>query len=286
MRRRAGIGIGIVLLTMAAAAAGCARGESRSEGRAIPVTTKIVSDETTQAVWLVAPDRPGSWPVVYAMHGIGGSGRDMVELGTRLASAGVVVFAPTYNTDWSTERGFAQAVVDAECGYRFARSIAPEHGGDLSRPMTFVGWSLGATSVLALGLTEDVDPTGDIVTCFDEPPRADVIVAISGCYYEYEGRPVGVDSSAWGNTDATIVLVAGGRDETCAAWQSRRAADELRSAGYDVRLVILPDADHPAPVFHRIVDGEFVVTPDDPSGDRTVAVILDAIASAGTGSAS
>lgn len=284
MRRR--LGIAIVLATVVVVAAACAGGTSRSERRAIPVTTRIVADESTQAVWLVAPDEPGSWPVVYAMHGIGGSGRDMVELGTRLASAGVVVFAPTYNTDWSTEEGLAQAAVDAECGYRFARSIAPERGGDLSRPMTFVGWSQGAAAVLALGLTDDVDPTGDIVTCFDEPPRADVIVAISGCYYEYEGRPVGVDSSAWGNTDATIVLVAGGRDETCAAWQSRRAADELRSNGYDVRLVILPDADHPAPVFHRIVNGEFLVTPDDPSGDRTVAVILDAIASAETSSAS
>ena len=53
------------------------------------------------------------------------------------------MFAPTYGTDIATQEGVDQAGIDAECGYRFARSIAAEHGGDLDQPVTFVGLVLG-----------------------------------------------------------------------------------------------------------------------------------------------
>jgi hypothetical protein len=72
-------------------------------------------------------------------------------------------------------------------------------------------------------------------------------------------------------------MIAGEEDPTCAAWQSEDAAAELRDAGYDVDLVILEGADHPAPIFHEFVDGEFVLTPDDPAGSETVDLIVEAI---------
>jgi hypothetical protein len=87
-----------------------------------------------------------------------------------------------------------------------------------------------------------------------------------------------VDPSAWGHDDAEIVLVAGEDDTTCAAWQSEDAAAEMRGAGYDLDLVMLEGANHFAPVFHDVVDGEFVVVPDEPAGERTLEVILDAVA--------
>jgi dienelactone hydrolase len=212
------------------------------------------------------------------MHGIGGEGQDMAELATRLAREGAVVFAPTYSTDLSTEEGLIQAARDAECGYRFARSIAADHGGDLGQPVTFVGWSLGATAVLSLGLSEQIDPTGQFLDCFSEVPRADVIVAISGCYYEYEGMETDIDTSGWGNEEAEITLLAGEEDTTCAAWQSEQGEADLRDLGYSVDLVMLEGANHYAPIFHDLVDGEWVVEADDPAGERTVEVILDAIA--------
>jgi hypothetical protein len=43
--------------------------------------------------------------------------------------------------------------------------------------------------------------------------------------------------------------------------------------------VIIEGADHPAPIFHEFVDGEFVLTPDDPAGTETVDLIVDAIES-------
>ena len=247
------------------------------------VTSEVVSHQTTQDILVFEPDAEGPWPVVLAMHGVGGEGQDMAEIATRLAQEGAVVFAPTYHTDLSTEEGIQQAALDLECGYRFARSIAAEHGGDLDQPVTFVGWSLGATAALAIGLTEELDPTGEFVTCFSQVPRPDVIVAISGCHYEYEGKPTEFDTEGWGNEEADVHLVAGEKDTTCAAWQSEDAEVDLRELGYDVDLVILEGANHYAPVFHDLVDGEWVVDADDPAGERTVDVIMDAIANAQSG---
>jgi hypothetical protein len=72
-------------------------------------------------------------------------------------------------------------------------------------------------------------------------------------------------------------MIGGEEDPTCAAWQSEDAAAALRAAGYDVDLEILEGADHPAPIFHEFVDGEFVLTPDDPAGTETVDLIVDVI---------
>lgn len=265
--------LGVVLL-----AAAC-RGDVGQEGGS-EVKSEVLSPEGTQGMLVFGPDGDGRWPVVLAMHGIDGEAEDMAELATRLAREGVVVFAPTYRTDVTTEEGREQAGMDLECAYRFARSVAAEHGGDLDRPVTFVGWSLGATGALALGLSEDLDPSGDL-GCFSPAPRPDVVVAISGCHYEWEGRPSDlIDVSELGNDAADVVLVAGEEDATCAAWQTEDMAAELRSAGYDLDLVLLEGADHPAPVFHEVVDGEWVVDPNDPAGERTVGLILNAIAAA------
>jgi hypothetical protein len=51
----------------------------------------------------------------------------------------------------------------------------------------------------------------------------------------------------------------------------------LRSAGYDVDLVMLQGANHYAPIFGDLVDGKLVVS-DDPAGERTIEVILKAVA--------
>jgi dienelactone hydrolase len=241
------------------------------------VTSEVVSNEAAQDLLVFAPEGGGPWPVIVAYHGIGGTGEDMAELATHLASEGAVVFVPTYRSDITTQEGVDQAGVDAECGYRFARSIAVEHGGDLSRPVTFVGWSLGASAALAVGLTEDIDPSGEFVSCFEPVPRPDIVVAISGCHDE-GGQLDLVDTAAWGNEEADLVLLAGEQDTDCPPSQTEDAAAELRSAGYDVQMSMLEGADHYAPVFHDLVDEEFVVAPDAPAGAQVVQMVMDAIA--------
>jgi len=274
---RRAIPLAVAVLVGATVLAGCQ--DNTSENARSDVTTAVVSDETTQDILVFAPDAEGSWPVVVALHGVGGTGKDMAEIATRLAREGVVVFAPTYRSDLSSQKGLIDTENDVECGYRFIRSIAAEYGGDLDQPVTFVGWSLGATAALGIGLTEDVDPTGKYVSCFSNVPRPEVIVAISGCYFGFEGvKQSYFDVSGWGNKEADLTLLAGHDDTTCAAWQSEDAAAELRSAGYDVDLVMLEGANHYAPIFHDIVDGDWVVVADDPPGDRTVDLILEAMA--------
>jgi dienelactone hydrolase len=274
IRAAAALLCGVVLATA------CGEGDSDYE-----VTSEVVSHQTTQDILVFEPQAEGPWPVVFALHGHDGSGEDMTEIARRLAREGLVVFAPTYRSDLTTNEGLLETAVDVECAYRFARSIASEHGGDLNQPVAFVGWSMGATLALQGGLVEEIDPSGEIVSCFPEVPRADVIAAISGCHYDFDFDEGAVldfyDPSMWGNEDADVVLLAGDADTDCPPRHSEGAAAELRSAGYDVELVMLDGADHFAPIFHEYVgDDEMVAVDDSPAGERTVEAILDAIAAA------
>jgi dienelactone hydrolase len=205
----------------------------------------------------------------------------MVELGTRLAKAGVVVFVPTYNTDLSTPDGLTRASDDVGCAYQVARRIAPEYGGDLSQPVTAVGWSLGADFVVLGGLGPPTDSSTG--RCPGELPRPDVVVALSGCYYEFEGNPVTWfdDLTGWSNKSADVHLVDGDNDTTCPASQTERLATSLRTEGYDVAVTQLSSADHSAPIFHDERDGQWEVITDDPAGEQAVEIIVDAITTAG-----
>jgi dienelactone hydrolase len=238
------------------------------------VTTQTVSDETTQTISVFAPDADGSWPVVLAYHGNEGTRADMALLGERVAAAGAVVFTPDYRSGDFSENGLIETVTDVECAYRYVRSIAADHGGDLQRPVVWVGWSLGAVWAVQGGLDETIDDTGTILPCTPEVPRPDVVVAVAGCYEEV-GQ--GFDPDQWGNPDARLILVAGSDDTVCPAAESERVTQELRARHYDVRLVTLEGADHFAPVFHREENGHLVESPDEPAGQEVLRLITDAL---------
>ena len=122
---RRSIALTVAVLVGGLLLSSCAR-DSGSEDGEFHVTSQVVSHEATKDLLVFAPDGEGPWPVVVAFHGIGGTGQDMAEIATRLAREGSVVFVPTYETDITTQEGVDRAAVDAECGYRFARSIAAE----------------------------------------------------------------------------------------------------------------------------------------------------------------
>ena len=244
------------------------------------VTTAVVSHETTRDISMWAPDADGSWPIVYLIPAAG-TGQDLAEMATRLASNGTVVFAPDYRFGDSP---LAQEQ-DLECGYRYIRSIAHEYGGDLDQPVTVVGDSYGASMALFGGLSEAAyGPGGSYDVCFTGAPRADLIVPIAGCHYEYEGETFPepfvealVDSTDVKNLDADLVLVVGQDDSTCQPWQSDDAAEALQAAGYDAGVVVVPGGDHGNMVFWRVVDGEWTTAPNDPIGKEVIQIILDAI---------
>lgn len=201
----------------------------------------------------------------------------MAETARRLAERGFVVFAPTYRTDLSTEQGAIDATRDLVCSGWLVDSIAGDHGGDPDQPVTFLGWSLGASYVLEGGLIEDLDPAGRLRPCDIDSLRVDVIVAVAGCHYAAQGVEFDFDASGWSNKDASIVVAVGEDDTNCAPWQSADAADELRANGYDVDLFVLDDADHFSPFFLDFVDGELVLDPDHPAGNRLVDIVVDAV---------
>ena len=267
--------VGTTVLCTALLAVGCGGRDARSGEPS--VTSQVVSDATTQDIHVFAPQGTGTSPVIVALHGIDGSGQDMGEFATRLARAGMVVFAPTYRSDLTTPDGLSQAETDIVCGYRFARTTASQHGGDLTQPVTALGWSLGADFVVLGGLSPGPSPDGP---CPGDTTPPDVVVGISGCYYEYEGKPITWfdDVSSWGNKGADFYLLAGDKDTTCPAWQSQKLASALRAAGYHVELIRLTGADHYAPIFHDVRNGQFQVVTDDAAGQRAVQVVLDAIA--------
>jgi dienelactone hydrolase len=266
------------IASLATVALACSGGGGDDE---LTVTSQVVSDPSTPELRVLAPHGEGPWPVVVALHGFGGTGQDMVELGTRLAKAGVVVFVPTYNTDLSTPEGLMRASDDLGCAYQVARRTAPEYGGDLTEPVTALGWSLGADAVVLGGLGPPTDSSTG--RCPGEVPRPDVVVALSGCYYEFEGDPVTWfdDLTGWSNKSADVYLVDGDNDTTCPASQTERLGTALRAEGYDVAVTQLSSANHGAPIFHDERDGQWQVITDDPGGEQAVEVILDAITTAG-----
>ena len=263
--------LAVLAVSVLATAAGC--GGTPSAGRP-GVTSQTVSAKTTQAISVFAPDTKGSWPVVLAYHGNEGRKEDMALLGKRIAAAGAVVFAPDYRSGDFSQDGLIELVTDTECAYRYVRTIAADHGGDLTRPVVWVGWSLGAVWAVQGGLDETVDDTGTILTCTPDAPRPDVIIAIAGCYEEVGA---GFDPEQWGNPHARLILVSGQDDTVCPAAESERVTDELRTRHYDVRLVTLEGADHFAPIFHRYENGRLVEAPEEPAGREVLRLITGAL---------
>jgi dienelactone hydrolase len=267
----------VVVLVFVTAACGDGGGGGRDAAPAVREQT--ISDRTTQDILVFRPSGSGSWPIVMAYHGSNGNAEQMAELGRRLAATGLVVFAPDVRTDVSTEQGIVNTANDSECAYRYARSVASHLGGDLDRPVTFVGWSFGANFALQGGLDEDLDPSHQFISCFTNVPRPDVVVALDGCHYEFAGRPSTLlDREQWGNPGVHLVLAAGSEDTVCPAAQSEKMAAELRTRGYTVQYELLQGADHFAPVFLADGDSGTVPSPDSRAGDRTVDLITTAIA--------
>jgi poly(3-hydroxybutyrate) depolymerase len=72
----------------------------------LTVTSEVVAGSRAPDLRVLAPEGEGPWPVVVALHGLDGTGQDMVELGTQLAQAGVVVYSDGRGVLWNTGRSY------------------------------------------------------------------------------------------------------------------------------------------------------------------------------------
>ena len=251
------------------------------------VMTTVISHESTREISVWAPEAEGSWPIVIAVHG--GMGEldrnDLAVTAAELASRGAVVFA----ADWQPQ----SAEQDLECGGRYALSVAEEYGGDLNQPYTLIGHSSGGTAVFEGGLNEAAyGPEGSYQACLTANPVPDVIVAISGCYFEDpDGQTYPYDISRYANEDADLVLIAGEEDQICEPWQSQDAAETFRSGGYTVEFVEIEGGNHNTVIFHDCqgraegepswcVGDERLTLADSPAGLEVVETIFEAIQAA------
>lgn len=240
------------------------------------VSEHVVSHPATAEISVWAPDVDGPWPVVYALHGAGGSRQDLAAMAAGLASAGMVVFVP----DWAADGRLGQRSDEVECGFRYAMTIAAEFGGEVDfQPVVGVGVDAGASVVLASAL----DPRMEFSTpCLADTarPSLDLVVAIGGCYYDAgdDPRQFELAVSGWGNAAAEIVLVAAEHDEVCKPWQTRLAADALTRAGYQVNYAEIDDATHDQLIDAATHDQQ--AGPGRPAAEATLQLIATAVAAA------
>jgi len=251
------------------------------------VMTTVASHESTREISVWAPEAEGSWPIVVAIHGgLGELDRnDLAVTAEKLASRGAVVFA----ADWQPQ----SVEQDLECGTRHALSVAEEYGGDLDQPFTFIGHSAGGIAALEGGLNEAAyGPGGSYQACLTGRSMPDVIVAISGCYFEDpDGRIYPYDISRYANDNADLVLIAGEEDQICEPWQSQDAAETFRSGGYTVELIEIEGGNHNTVIFHDCqgraegepswcIGDERLTLADNPAGLEVVETIFEAIQAA------
>ena len=236
-------------------------------GDVYEVTTTVVSHETTQDIWVSAPEAEGPWPIIYALHGTGGTGDGLAETAGELARHGYVVFSPT----WRTE-------MDAECSYRYALTIADQYGGDPDLGITGIGHSLGAGVLLIGGLDDAAYAAGGTYDdCFDGGPRRAVLVPIGGGDKECEDIEFAFDPGPFSGRAVDITLVVANEDPVCEPGHSPEATAKLECVGSDARLAEDDGGNHANDVYFEIVDGEWWTAPGDPIGEEVVEIILDAI---------
>lgn len=305
-----------VLLVFAMVAAGCGGGESldttdstqaqsstttvaesTTEASAVVTSTEpegdgapgpeVVAGEQTQDIWVYSPSGEGPWPIAFALPGSGGDGRqDIGVLATELAKRGVLVFV----TDWRAEGGgfLVELDEDAECGYRYVRSIAEEYGGDLNQPVTMIGFDLGATFALRHALSEaSYGPESTDDACAPGVARPDVVIAIQGCYDRkglatepFQSLFFDYLAEHFDNTEAKVVLMSGSEDTSCGPFKSKAAEMILTENGFDVTLVEVAEAGHGGLVFHDF-DNDWAEYPVEYTpGQQTVETIVSAIESA------
>jgi poly(3-hydroxybutyrate) depolymerase len=102
----------LTLVVLAMVSAGC---EGDQPGQPYAVTSTVESHETTGQITVLEPDADGTWPVVYMLHGIGGTRQDMEQLGSSVAEQGNLVVT----IDWDARQDTDAILLDLACSYNY-----------------------------------------------------------------------------------------------------------------------------------------------------------------------
>jgi hypothetical protein len=233
-----------------------------------------VSHEDTKDMVVWSPGGDGPWPVIYALPDTGIAQHDLDVLAPALADRGFLVIG----TNWDASILHpTDSDRDVECGYRYAREIAEDHGGDLSEPVTMLGNGFGGFEASVVGLDSRFGPDGNYSGCFTGTDRPDLVITVGTCHNDYLEYVV----TNYNNTDGKVAIITGQDDDVCPA--SLHVAPMLASldeSGIEATTTEIADASHGELVFHD-EDNRWAPLPeDDPVGQDTVDAIAQAIADA------
>jgi acetyl esterase/lipase len=248
---------------------------SPTETPPVPVEDDVVYAQPLQpdliayGLDVYTPGKPGNWPVVVFLYGYAGNKEDFAATSQAIADQGAVVFTIDWPAPLPDHAGLRNGSDCREvsevlsCAIRYARSTAPDHGGDPSN-VTLVGFSAGAAFGSWVALTG-----GNLDRAWEEfaaarggpPPQVecaagegsaavDAFVGIGG-NYDYAEPLQKRDPDLWEivspyanvgqDLGLRIRLLHGERDSIVSPEHSVNLNDLLVAEGYDSRLILFTD---------------------------------------------
>ena len=205
---------------------------------------------------IYTPEEDAVWPIVILLHGGGGNSKSLAELGSSIASNGVIVIVPTWSSHPPQSSYITKGWDDVACSLRFAHSYAIERGISDTR-VIIAGFSAGGASGF-VGLVAADELTGECPST-ESPLEADAFIGMDGAFTIHDYIPASRleegDPDEWQRINPfhylddshfrqnfDIVLI------TSSVMELEKEAEKLQEAieeiGYTATHFRLPDLDH------------------------------------------
>lgn len=232
----------------------------------IVYASSLQEDGDSWRLDVYAPKDTGNLPVVVFLHGAQSRKGGHIQDSQIIAESGAIVYAldwPTWIVDLAERengKGFREMYEVVACGIRFAKTTAPDYGGDPSN-VTLIGFSYGGYmgSWITLG-ADTIDSSWDSYAANNEGPpvqvdcvsdqasiKVDAFIGIGGVYFWTE-KLQERNQEVWeivsplthlgSELDIPIRLLQGERDTTAKPEISEEFRDILLDAGYDIQLIM------------------------------------------------
>jgi acetyl esterase/lipase len=224
---------------------------------------------------IAAPTSGGPWPIVVVLPGGPGSPTALYpslldSFAAALAGQGAVVMVSGWREGDAYGGGYPTSFADIACAIGVARRIGPAYGADPDR-VALVGFSTGGWPAMVLGLTPTpYTPAPGSCNATSGSLRPDAAVSVNGVIDEVTGQEDGngyvvgfmggdqeTHADAWAASDpfalverfpagpdAIPFLLVHGADDTWAPNVAESFQAALTAAGYDSRLLTIPDTGH------------------------------------------
>jgi acetyl esterase/lipase len=233
--------------------------------RNVPYMTDGYPKQELDIYLPLSGDRP--FPTLLLIHGGGGDKRDLDHWARHFAERGYAAISINYRD--MNLFDYPVPVQDAFCALAWTHANADTYGFD-PRHIVALGHSAGGTLTAMLGTVDD--PVLFTQACPHQLPQADWLqgaITFTGIFdyasalqfsperrsrlEDYLGGSLDQAAETWAEASATtwvdgseppFLLIHGLNDSIIESEQSVNFAEILEQAGVDVKLLLIPDADH------------------------------------------